>query len=182
MDGGAARLFSRDGGLEEFTETQQSGYAPRPGLEVKNGRSSDQRSKIEEVVPKVERQKGLDAGQSRRNDCIVGRLSSFQITCTQSEVTKLTFKSSFNMSITRQSCFEVMPLIRCKPNIVKIQNHRISSEKRHQTIKISSSITKFNKVVSEFSNSLLQKIDNERAISLNDTNMTVTQYEYKSAI
>jgi len=39
-------------------ETQQSGQAPSQGL--------DQRSKMEEVMPKIARRRGSDAGQSKK--------------------------------------------------------------------------------------------------------------------
>jgi len=54
--GGATRPLPRDGGVEESTETQQSGHAPRSGPEVKNGRRS----------AKDARRRSSDAGQSRR--------------------------------------------------------------------------------------------------------------------
>jgi len=51
--GGATRSLPRDGGVEEL-----HGEATPQGL--------DQRSKTEEVVPKMARRRGSDAGQLRR--------------------------------------------------------------------------------------------------------------------
>jgi len=47
--------------------------------------------------------------------------SSFQMTCAQYEGRKIKFKSI--CVITQQTCFEVKPLIRRKPNTVKTYNH-----------------------------------------------------------
>jgi len=52
---GATWPLSRDGVVEELTETQKSGHASRSGPEVKNG-----------SVPKMARRRGSDAGKSRR--------------------------------------------------------------------------------------------------------------------
>jgi len=54
--GGATRPLPRDGGVEELYGDPTVG--PRPDL--------DQRSKMEEVVPKMARRRGSDAEQSRR--------------------------------------------------------------------------------------------------------------------
>jgi len=60
--GGATRPLPRDGGLEGWrhggTPWRSNSRATHKGL--------DQRSKIEEVVPKMARRRGSDAEQSRK--------------------------------------------------------------------------------------------------------------------
>jgi len=58
--GGATRPLPRDRGVEELHGDPTVG----PRLKVW---TLDQRSKIEEVVPKMARRRGTDAGQSRRS-------------------------------------------------------------------------------------------------------------------
>jgi len=53
--GGATRPLPRDGGVEELHGVPTVWPRPRSGPEIKN-----------EVVPKMSRRRGTDAGQSRR--------------------------------------------------------------------------------------------------------------------
>jgi len=54
--GGATRPLPRDGGVEELHGDPTVGPCPRSEPEVK----------MEEVLPKMARRRGSDAGQSRR--------------------------------------------------------------------------------------------------------------------
>jgi len=62
--GGATRPFPRDGGVEELYGDPTVG--PRPKVWTRaTPQGLDQRSKME-VVPKMARRRGSDAGKSRR--------------------------------------------------------------------------------------------------------------------
>jgi len=49
VGGGVSRPLPRDRAWRNSTETQQSGHAPRPGLEIKKGRSSAKDSAAERL-------------------------------------------------------------------------------------------------------------------------------------